>query len=115
MSRTSLAVVINKTYNEEKKMKVRSIIILSASILLAGEAFAHGNKVEMTHLSVTRSLELFAGEQSQSTVRSFSGVKAWLSGSTAKVKVFLSGSSSLVYSCRVVHSNGGEEGVECEL
>lgn len=88
-------------------------ILLSLLVLSPAVSFAHGNKMEMVSLSVHEALLKFNAEESAATKRDFEGVKAWISGSIAKVKVLVKNTDGKTYDCQMNHADGRPEAVLC--
>lgn len=88
---------------------------LIAALILAAPLFAsaHGNKMEMISLAVQEALLRFNAEEGPAAKRDFEGVKAWISGSLAKVKVLVKNTDGKTYDCKMNHADGSAEAVSC--
>ena len=83
-------------------------ILTMLVVLLPLVAFGHGSVIELTNLSASGALEKFQAEESEETLDAFNGIKAWPSADMIKVKVYLKETDTLVYSCKMEHSDEGE-------
>ena len=90
-------------------MKLIAALLLMAPL----QAFAHGDKIEMAAQSTTAALEKFKAEET-TPAQSFSGVKTWLAGEDAKVRVYYNENrDSLVYTCIMHHDSNHEVHLMC--
>ena len=90
-------------------MKLLIAILLVAPM----QALAHEDKIEMAAQSTTAALEKFKAEET-TPAQSFSGVKTWLAGEDAKVRVYYNENrNSLVYTCAMHHGSNREVHLMC--
>lgn len=91
-------------------MKKAALILFATVPTLA---FAHGSAIQMVSDSTAAALEKFAGEE-KGPAASFSGVKTWLSGAEAKVRVYFNNNAdSVYYTCTMQHESNGSEHLMC--
>lgn len=90
-----------------------SKIFLFLSLLAPSVGFAHGSSIQMVSDSTTEALQKFESEE-VSAATSFSGVKTWISGADAKVRVYYNNNAdSIYYTCVMHHGDNGEEHLNC--
>ncbi|MBX3022754.1 MAG: hypothetical protein KF799_13860 [Bdellovibrionales bacterium] len=76
-------------------------------------AFAHGSTIQMASDSTKAALTKFETEET-GPASSFSGVKTWLNGSDAKVRVYYNNNAdSIYYTCMMHHEADGSESLMC--
>ncbi|MGH1468235.1 MAG: hypothetical protein ACRBBP_05055 [Bdellovibrionales bacterium] len=87
------------------KTAVFAIILLSFNF-----ALAHGSKSELVLAATTVAVDSFQSDEADEVINAFNGMKAWVSGSVIKVKLYYnSNKDSFSYECEMVHSDGAEE------
>jgi hypothetical protein len=81
--------------------------------LMPGFAFAHGSKIQMVSDSTKAGLDKFEAEE-PGPASSFAGVKTWINGADAKVRVYYNNNAdSIYYTCAMHHGGNGEEHLIC--
>lgn len=91
-------------------MKAIVLALLVTSPLIA---LAHSNPIDMVSDSTTAALKKFKTEETMAA-SSFSGIKAWVSGASTKVRVYYrNNEANVLYGCIMHHADDGTEHILC--
>ncbi len=100
---------------EEFPMKTKFIATVAAfSAFISASAFAHGDLIEMTTVSVKEGLAQFKKDHPEHATH-FTGVKAWPVGSDIKLKMYLPDNTTINYTCVHKENPDGTNNVVCTM
>ncbi|MDZ4676351.1 MAG: hypothetical protein SGI74_02485 [Oligoflexia bacterium] len=82
---------------------INKLLVVTA-LFLPVISFAHGNKASMTAASIVVATEKFEKDYAAQLVN-YTGVKGWPEGAKVQVKIYLTNSKVIGYSCHMMGTN----------